>query len=171
MPTYRENSFKSSPLDFEKLNSFCKEQSIIFIVKMHPFELLGLFDTISEIKLSNIIFYKAGCDIYPLLKSSDMLITDYSSIYFDYLLADKPIVYFVYDMAEYIASRGEFMLDFDEFTAGDRADTLEKLFEMITKNLSTDSYKSKRERLKNIFFDNNSLASQSIYNHLLKLKA
>jgi uncharacterized protein YegL len=74
-------------------------------------------------------------------------------------------------MAEYIASRGEFMLDFDEFTAGDRADTLEKLFEMITKNLSTDSYKSKRERLRNIFFDNNSLASQSIYNHLLKLKA
>jgi CDP-glycerol glycerophosphotransferase (TagB/SpsB family) len=166
MPTYRENSFASSPLDFEKLNEYCKANDIIFIVKMHPFELLEYFDTLQEVRLSNVIFYKAGCDIYPLLKSSDMLVTDYSSIYFDYLLANKPIVYFVYDIDEYIGSRGKFMLDFDEYSAGDRAYSLQELFDMMSKNLCTDEYRAKRERLRDILFDNHQLASESIYNHL-----
>jgi CDP-glycerol glycerophosphotransferase (TagB/SpsB family) len=169
MPTYRENSFASSPLDFEALNEFCKQKDIIFIVKMHPFELLQYFDTLKETRLSNLIFYKAGFDIYPLLKDSDILITDYSSIYFDYLLVDKPIVYFVYDKEEYISSRGKFMLDFDEYTAGDMAYTLSDLFDMIEKNLSSDEYKDKRESLKHKLFDTEELACIRIEKYLSTL--
>ena len=41
-----------------------------------------------------------------LLRLADVLVTDYSSIYIDYLLTDRPVVHFAYDLPEYLASRG-----------------------------------------------------------------
>lgn len=45
-------------------------------------------------------------DTYDILGIADVLVTDYSSIFFDYLGAGKPIVFYVYDLEEYIAERG-----------------------------------------------------------------
>jgi CDP-glycerol glycerophosphotransferase (TagB/SpsB family) len=166
MPTFRENSFEKSPLDFEKLNDFCIENSLIFVVKMHPFDLLKYFDTLKEVKLSNVIFYKAGYDIYPLLKRCDILVSDYSSVYFDFLLANKPIIHFVYDKEEYVDARGEFMLDFDEFVAGDLALNYDELLSSILNNLKEDKYIQKREKLKELLYDNNSLACERLYSYI-----
>lgn len=47
-----------------------------------------------------------------LLVCADVLITDYSSIFFEYLLLDRPIVFFVPDYEDYARDRG-FYLDFD----------------------------------------------------------
>ncbi len=51
-------------------------------------------------------------DASELLVCADILITDYSSIFFEYLLLDRPIVFFVPDYEEYARDRG-FYLDFD----------------------------------------------------------
>lgn len=166
MPTFRENSFASNPINFDDLNKFCEQNNIIFIAKMHPFDMLKYFDTLKEVKLSNVVFYKAGCDIYPLLKSSDLLISDYSSIYFDYLLTNKPIIHFVYDKDEYVSIRGDFMFDFDEFLAGDIATDFDSLKTSIIQNLSQDNHITKRENLKRLLFDNHTIASEIIYNHI-----
>lgn len=40
-------------------------------------------------------------DLYEILPHTDLLITDYSSVYFDYLLLDKPIVFTPTDLGEY----------------------------------------------------------------------
>ena len=45
-------------------------------------------------------------DTNDLLSIVDVLITDYSSIFFDFMATGKPIVYFAYDLAEYSADRG-----------------------------------------------------------------
>lgn len=45
-------------------------------------------------------------DINDLLIVSDILVTDYSSVIFDYVLLDKPVVYFTYDLEEYENDRG-----------------------------------------------------------------
>ncbi|MBB3130939.1 CDP-glycerol glycerophosphotransferase [Paenibacillus rhizosphaerae] len=45
-------------------------------------------------------------DTNELLAATDVLITDYSSIFFDFLVTDKPIIFFMYDKEEYLQSRG-----------------------------------------------------------------
>lgn len=45
-------------------------------------------------------------DLYEVLGSVDVLVTDYSSVYFDFLLLDRPIVFLHEDMQEYAARRG-----------------------------------------------------------------
>ncbi|MCV5480587.1 CDP-glycerol glycerophosphotransferase family protein, partial [Escherichia coli] len=49
--------------------------------------------------------------------NSDFLITDYSSIYFDYLYLNRPIIFFPFDLEKYTASR-DFYLSYNEATPG-----------------------------------------------------
>jgi CDP-glycerol glycerophosphotransferase (TagB/SpsB family) len=85
MPTWRSDSFDNNPIDLDKLNEFAKINSLIIVIKMHPFVRPdSFFDTLeSERYLFNqdyqnsIVFYPSVNDIYPLLSISSLLITDY----------------------------------------------------------------------------------------------
>ena len=57
-------------------------------------------------------------DVNELLVITDVLITDYSSVIFDYFFMNKPIIYFVYDLEKYKAGRGLYY-DFDKYVYGD----------------------------------------------------
>jgi CDP-glycerol glycerophosphotransferase (TagB/SpsB family) len=52
-------------------------------------------------KLSNIRILDNEIDIYPLLPLTDCLITDYSSVCFDYALLRKPIIFYPFDYDDY----------------------------------------------------------------------
>ena len=54
-----------------------------------------------EGKYKNINVIDNKSDMYPLFRHSDVLITDYSSIFFDYLLLDRPIIHFAADLDSY----------------------------------------------------------------------
>ncbi len=77
------------------------------------------------------------------------MISDYSSISFDYLNYDKPIIYNFYDLEEYKDYRGLSFENVEDFTAGDRAYTIDELcsaIEKVTKGI--DEHKQQRETLK-----------------------
>ncbi len=58
-------------------------------------------------------------DINDLLIISDILITDYSSVVFDYYFTHKPIIYFTYDLDEYTGYGGRGLyFDFYEYVYG-----------------------------------------------------
>jgi len=157
MPTFRENGFESFPIKFKTLNQQLKENSIKLYVKLHPYVLQQYFDSIdSSISYSNIIFYKTQSDIYPALREIDILITDYSSIAYDFLLLDRPIVFFIYDFDDYISIREEcigskFLFDFNDFTPGVKVKTEKELIDALAS--SEDSFKEHRKIIKNKFFD------------------
>lgn len=156
MPTHREsepsfeNKFtKELPLDLEKLNIFMKKQNVFFILKLHPF-VSKLYENEN---FSNIIFYESQSDIYPVLKYTDILITDYSSVYFDFLLIDKPIVFFDYDYEDYSSNMNGFVYDYEENAPGDKVKTqieLEKSIEEILNG--KDLFKKRRMDILNKFF-------------------
>lgn len=65
-------------------------------------------------------------DINDLIIASDVLITDYSSIMFDYMLTDKPMIAYVPDAEEYLNVRGAYG-ELSEFTCGPIVEDFETL--------------------------------------------
>ena len=100
MPTHRENRNELN-LNFEKLNKKLQNINAIFIIKLHPF-ILEFYQRQYKEEYSNIFFHNAYGNIYPLLKYVDILVSDYSSIVYDFLLLDKPIIFYNYDVEEYV---------------------------------------------------------------------
>ena len=81
----------------------------IFVLKLHPF----VKDAIDCSCYKHVIPFPTEYDTYDFLNASDMLVTDYSSIMFDYAVSKKPIVLFTYDKEDYLATRGIYV-DFDK---------------------------------------------------------
>lgn len=92
-------------------------------------------------------------DVYPILKHTDALITDYSSVYFDYLLLDKPILYYSPDIEEYQEQCRGFYSPYAELTAGVITQTEEELFKEIRNVIDgIDNYKTQRKTLRDKLF-------------------
>jgi len=87
-------------------------------------------------------------EIMDYLNNFDLLITDYSSIYFDYLLLDRPIIFLPYDIDAYSGENG-FTVPYDEFTPGCKPSTMTAFFHAILVSLdkNTDPYKDERKRV------------------------
>lgn len=160
MPTWRSDSFDNNPIDLDKLNAFCQQNRIRLVIKMHPFiRANAFFDSLETDQFqyrqeysNSIVFYPSSDDIYPLLGRSDLLITDYSSVYFDYLLVDKPIIFFAYDLQHYETTHGGFMLSFHQHTPGDKPTNFEQLCKAISQNLTQDNYQVARQQLRTLLF-------------------
>ncbi|MDX4067255.1 CDP-glycerol glycerophosphotransferase family protein [Aliarcobacter skirrowii] len=146
-PTHRENN-NNLLLDFNSLNDKLKQLNTIFIVKLHPF-ILEFYSKIEEKTYSNIFFHNAFGDIYPLLKYIDILVSDYSSIVYDFLLLNKPIIFYNYDIDEY-KKNVSLLFDYDEFSPGIKVKNQDELENSFSKK---DEYREKREEIKNLFFD------------------
>lgn len=175
MPTYREYSFSKNcnidkndiiPLNFDKLNKELLSEDILFIVKFHP-SVMELFEeTLEKKEFENIIFHPIQGDIYPIIKYVDILITDYSSIAYDFLLLDRPIIFFDYDREIYEKNMGGFLFDYDEYSPGKKVKNQEELMCAI---MEEDSYLQERKKMKNLFFDSSEfLACERIFTELIK---
>ncbi len=112
MPTWRGNMARvKTRQQMEILKNYMKEldESLSFdevvIAKLHPF-MTADFDY-NEYK--HIIPMKAGFDPYEVLNSADGLITDYSSVFYDFANTGKKIILFAYDEEAYIAERGMYV--------------------------------------------------------------
>jgi CDP-glycerol glycerophosphotransferase (TagB/SpsB family) len=159
MPTFRENGFDKFPLNFKILNNVMKKLNVMFYVKLHPFVLNKYRDSIKKEEYENIIFYNTQGDIYPILKYIDILITDYSSVAYDFLFLDRPIIFFNYDYDKYIKTRENdigknFLFDYYEYTPGKKVQTQNDLINEIENLLNNkDLFEYEREEVKQKFFD------------------
>lgn len=95
--------------DAETLNEIAKKHNFLIIIKPHFAQNV---DYIKKYNLSNIVFIDDSFFVnneitsYELIASSDALITDYSSVYYDYLLCNKPIGLIWNDIEEYKKNPG-----------------------------------------------------------------
>ncbi|MGI2327554.1 CDP-glycerol glycerophosphotransferase family protein [Planococcus sp. YIM B11945] len=70
-------------------------------------------------------------DIRDLYLVSDMMITDYSSVFFDYAILDRPVIFFMYDLEKYRDTLRGFYIDIEHEAPGPIAQTKEELFQAI----------------------------------------
>jgi len=76
--------------------------------------------------ICNLSFY----DTEPVLSICDMLITDYSSIIFDFALLERPMLFYAPDLEDYEKDRG-FYFDYSSFIPGPLCMTKQSLVEEI----------------------------------------
>lgn len=171
MPTHRESSKAAKiPLDFEKLNAQLQKNDTTLILKFHPFVMELYKQETQEQNYSHILFHSTQGDVYPLLKYTNILITDYSSVYFDFLLLNRPIIFFDYDKEEYEANMQGFLYAYEEFTPGIHVTRQEELHQAL-KEIATkqsDDFEAQREVLcDKLFASKDSLSSHKIVKALL----
>ena len=168
LPTYRDQfngNYKSfvSKLTFDKFNLsqfnlFLKKNNFFVILKYHPNDKNLLENQLRNKKLSNFRLLSEGflktkdLELYELLGCSDLLITDYSSVYLDYLLTEKPIIFIPTKIEEYKKNRGFLLEPYDFWTPGPKClnqMTLEKEILLCLK--SKNYYLAQRLELKDVF--------------------
>lgn len=159
MPTFRDNGSFEMPFSLAQMQTLCEQKQRSLILKFHPFvakqviqmfELTGIDDSVVALPgFPNIYLYPTRMNIYPWLADAELLITDYSSVAFDFLLADKPMVFFQYDYDTYYQNRGAFTVTTEDFAAGPIVKNQNELFTALAQLVSSgaDTGKEKRSAL------------------------
>ena len=165
-PTYRQSakghitaSTISLPVVHDEktaseLNEFAKIKRVLLVLKPHFAQDLS---RIKDLKLSNIVFIndefftENKITSYEFVGSCDALLTDYSSVYYDYTLCDKPIGLIWEDIDEYRKDPG-FAVDIDFMCSGGEKIYSEKELEEFIERIScgVDVLKDKRREIKNL---------------------
>ena len=107
-PTFRGSGQKNAYYDLDKIDldeiyKFCGDKWI-FVIKLHPFIDNGF--EIPEEYQDKIFDFWDYQDINKLYYVTDLLVTDYSSNYYDYALLEKPVIFYTYDREFYELTRG-----------------------------------------------------------------
>ena len=109
-------------------------------------------------------------DPYPLLRNTDVLITDYSSVFFDYLLLDRPIIFAPFDLQEYTTTDRELLYNYDKVTPGPKAKDWPDVIRLLREVLEHDVWRAERKivcRRFNKFRDSNN--SQRVFEAISRL--
>lgn len=136
MPTFRDNNqyvFTFDELiDNEDLCHILEENNAVIVQKLH-FITLHRGDT--ENKTSKYLVNLSDYNSQELLAASDILITDYSSCVFDFLMLNKPIIHFAYDYDYYSKNDRGVYFKMDDVACGDFVKTQKDLIKAINDNL------------------------------------
>lgn len=129
LPTFRGSIDKAAGpemFDIESLRKY--RDKYVFVIKNHPFVKSGL--AIPKEMQDFCVNADNDITIEDLIIASDVCITDYSSVVFEYSLMDKPIVFYAYDLSDYEMERG-FYYPYREFVPGPVCDNMEQLVDAI----------------------------------------
>ena len=150
-PTWRDTKkdfIELSGIDFVELDEWLVEKNYCFLLKMHPYTNIDL-SLLNGLESIKVVDKKA--DIYPLMTYVDTLITDYSSIYFDFILMDKPVVFFPFDIKEYLEDCRSFYLDYYKVTPGFKVYSYKEMLEVLSSPCDEELV-SEREKIRRRFW-------------------
>ncbi len=183
MPTWREwikeEEFETSLfyknyvelLKSEKLNKLLKDYNVKLKFFMH-IELQRKYSQYFQGFKSDIEIINVGEQtVNEILSESSLLITDYSSVVFDFHYMNKPILFYQFDIEDYLNFRGSY-INMKTELFGPIASTSEELISLIKVNLernfkAEDRYKIKSRKYYKYFDRNN---SKRIYKEILSIK-
>lgn len=149
-------------VDLDILDKDLRDANILLLIKIHPMDVLNLksFNNYTNISIIKASSFKS--QLYPLLGTCDFLLTDYSSVFIDYLILKKPIAFVMNDIDTYKKNRGFYFENIEEVLPGPILRTYEDLIEFIktpTFYCSNDIF-----NIYNKYHDN--MASERIINQL-----
>lgn len=149
-PTFRDARV-SMCLDEDTLSAlddFCESNKLELLFKFHPLE-----QGVNRVRGKHLHLCDPSSDLYPIMPLSSAMITDYSSIYMDYLLLDKPVLFLVPDLEDYTSKDRQFQFDFNEMTPGPKLSTWTEVMTALEEQWHQDDYAEQRAWLRRLAFD------------------
>lgn len=142
-PTWRDNEYYekgkykfATEMDFDQMKNELSDEYVL-IVKFHYL----VKENIDWSKYDDfVIECDADWDIQELYLISDMMITDYSSVMFDYSLLKRPMIFYAYDLENYKNNLRDFYFDMISEVPGPICLTNDEMIGFI-KNYTEESYK------------------------------
>lgn len=167
-PTFRGKGQMSAyyPADKFNPNEICSAlgDEYAIIIKLHPF-CKEKYEVDEKYK-DRIIDLSNADELNDLLFVTDLLITDYSSVVFEASLLDIPMLFYAFDLDEYIENR-DFYYDFKEFIPGKTVFSQNELIKAVQSN---DFESEKVEKFKHTFFDDiDGQSSQRVADKIISL--
>ncbi|WNH13976.1 CDP-glycerol glycerophosphotransferase family protein [Thalassobellus suaedae] len=158
LPTFRNHNkakslFNLEDFDENILEPFLEKENIVFVSKGH-FVDNNLHSKIEKEHKGRIIHLSDEdvSDINFMLKDADMLVTDYSGAYFDFLLTEKPIIFAAFDLEEYKNSSREMYFDYESIVSGPIVYNWVELTNSIAEIIRENKYKE-QIKSKNLVFN------------------
>ena len=164
MPTYRNSKnyhdsqdafiFSLDESEFEDINRILAEYEYHLYIKLHPLEesQFKFKNNYSNIHmLSEDIISQHYGTLYKFLGTTSALITDYSSVFLDYYLLDRPVAFTINDYEEYKEKRGFVFDDIKSLMAGPTISNLEELLKFLLSVMnSEDEFYIERNKVNSI---------------------
>ncbi len=132
-PTFRDNEINTPKvvLELDKIVNELEDNYVLGL-KLHPFVAKSFH--LSNDYNGKIVDFSNTENTTVLLKVTDLLITDYSSIIFDYCILEKPMVFFAYDYGDFSDHGRGFYKDYFSYVPGQVALTTDELISIIKDN-------------------------------------
>ncbi len=148
MPTWRDGGASAlQNFDYGRIDKILRRNGDALLVKDHFNNADG-----GAYREGNIYHLHPAADIYPILPYTDVLITDYSSVLYDYILMEgKNVVLYIFDYNSYTQER-DFFYPFEENVVGEKVYTLDELEDVIYRGPKPLD-EAKRQELISKFWD------------------
>jgi CDP-glycerol glycerophosphotransferase (TagB/SpsB family) len=168
LPTYRVSvrGFKTadgtetnsilglSDADAERLHGWLKARHCKLIVKPHPMSINAGKPFINDdywTMVDDQSLFEQGLGLYELLAYADLLVTDVSSVYVDFLVTGKPQILFFPDIEKYENTRGFLLQPFADYAPGPIARSYSDLESSLDLWISgDDSWSARRQQLREL---------------------
>jgi len=144
-----ESIFGLDDMDIGAFETFLRSNNCVCIIKSHP-----MADEYADHVVSNWIriwrdgdLADHGVSLYEMVGASDLLITDASSVYVDYMILNKPVVMAFPDIEAYRESRGFALEPVEDYFAGPLATSFAELIAGLSESLNNDRYANCREQV------------------------
>ena len=184
-PTYRYTSYVK---DFDasvravksllrkEFQEFLEKVNALLVIKPHKLVADAIRESIKSggntVLLTDEPLQSRMLTINDIMGAFDILITDYSSIFEDYILLNRPIVFYLPDRKE-LERKSGFLLPYDFFAPGDKPETVDELITSL-RTYMEDPHKDWewRETVKSLLYEvgDDSKSSERVYNALIKVK-
>lgn len=141
-PTFRENKDFNNVFNYLNLDDFNEKLSdeYVLVLRLHPKIKKFYSEDISvEGEYIDCSDYK---NEQELLLISDILITDYSSIMIEFAMLNKPIIFFAYDLNNYLNNERGFYLDYNKDLPGPIVYDSDELINVILEGIDTSNSNS-----------------------------
>ena len=167
-PTFRDDGQVQlcpfSGCEQKQLEAFLEEKNMLLFIRTHVAEQGSAAPYLG--KRIRFLGNEQAEDVTGILNIFDCLITDYSSIYIDYLLTDKPMIFLPYDRQQYLDGRG-MNFDYDDVTPGPKPETFNDFLDALSPK--EDFWKSERTRVNRLFNEIQHPCAADICNKVLKM--
>lgn len=127
-PTFRDYDFDKNIINIP-IKELSKLKDYNIIIRLHP-----LVRTKVDKSLFDLDNFINGCnypDVSDILAITDILITDYSSVFYEYMPKNSPIIFYPYDYDRYVTLRGGFYVDYKKELPGPICYTEKELLNVV----------------------------------------